>query len=480
MKSCTQLFLLILLLVAHAATAQKEVEKADREYVALRYRNAIPIYLRALEKDSSDAEVVTKLADCLYKIRDYPNALYWYAKAVKMDPSNTRLALPYAQLLAANSEYGKAAIWYEKHLDEAGSDETARNFLDTYMHLDRFMDSSRWDIRFLNINTGYDEFSPSWFDGGLIFVSNRPRTVVSKNTFEWDRTPFLSLYQVADTSIVKTVDPPAAPHIDMDKYQGVYRPTPNDSRRVSAPAAELRLPMELPPVPKESVVLFNKQLESRFHEGPVSFNSRGDTIFMSRNNVFKGKSGKDKKGVNRLKIYSAIFRYGDWKDFTEFPYNSDEYSVGHPALTADGDFLYFVSDMPGGRGGSDIWYCRKMSNGWSAPVNAGPAINTKGNEMFPYISKDGTLYFSSDGKGGLGGLDIFLIRLQDDLPAGKAANLGYPVNSSRDDFGVLLNKDGYTGYFSSNRCGSDDLYYFRFVGPGYPSGIVTPVTQVAR
>ncbi|MCK7554405.1 hypothetical protein MKQ70_05055 [Chitinophaga sedimenti] len=107
-------------------------------------------------------------------------------------------------------------------------------------------------------------------------------------------------------------------------------------------------------------------------------------------------------------------------------------------------------------------------------------MNTKGNEMFPYVSKDGILYFSSDGHGGLGGLDVFCIRLKDGLPGGTVANLGYPVNSSRDDFGWLLNKDGYSGYFSSNRSGSDDLYHFKFTGPGYPSGIITPPAQASR
>ncbi|MCK7554404.1 tetratricopeptide repeat protein [Chitinophaga sedimenti] len=330
MKFFTTLFLLILLLIGNATMAQKEVKKADREYATMRYRNAIPIYLRALKKDAADAAVVMKLADCLFKIRDYQNALRWHEKAVQMAPANSRLVLPYAQLLAANGQYSKAALWYEKYLDEHGEDEIAGNFLDTYMHLDRYLDSSRWTISFLNINTGYDEFSPSWWDGGLVFVSNRPRTMARRSTFEWDRTEFLTLYYVRDTAIIKEVATPPEPEISMDSYQGVFRPTANDTRRVSAPAAEVRLTVEMPPVPKESVTTLNKQLESKFHEGPVTFNSRGDTIFMSRNNIFRGKVGKDKKGVNRLKIYSAVYRYGDWKDFTAFKYNSDEYSVGHP------------------------------------------------------------------------------------------------------------------------------------------------------
>ncbi|WP_295129278.1 tetratricopeptide repeat protein [uncultured Chitinophaga sp.] len=462
---------LMLVLVSYSTKAQREVKNADREYAALRYRNAIPVYLRALKKDTANVEITEKLADCLYKIKDYQNAMTWYDKSIAMDPDNPRLVLPYAQLLAANGQYAKAAIWYEKYLDKHGDDETAKAFLDTYMHLDRFLDSSRWTITYLNINTGYDEFSPSWFDGGLLFVSNRPRTRIVQHTFEWDRSPFLNLYHVDDTSIIKTVPPPAEVPVDISSYRGVYRPTANDNRKVSAPAVESKLPLDLPPVPKESVLPFNKQLETKYHEGPVTFNAVGDSIYLSRNNIFKGKVGKDKKGVNKLKIYAAIYRYGDWKDFREFPYNSHDYSVGHPALNPGGDILYFVSDMPGGRGGSDIWFCHKTPEGWSKPENAGPSINTKGNEMFPYISREGTLYFSSDGRGGLGGMDIFCMKLQNSMPSGKSENMGYPLNSSKDDFGVLVNKDGYTGYFSSNRCGTDDLFHFRFTGPGYPTGI---------
>lgn len=188
-------------------------------------------------------------------------------------------------------------------------------------------------------------------------------------------------------------------------------------------------------------------------------------MYLSTNNYYRGQFKRDGQGVNRLKIYLAIYRYGDWLDAGAFPYNGDGYSTTHPALHPDGNILYFASDRPGGLGGTDIYYCVKNDSGWAAPVNAGPLINTPGNEAFRYISIAGDLYFSSDGRGGLGGLDIFRIPLRAQIPDGTAKNIGYPVNSSGDDFGVWVSEDGATGYFSSNRYGSDDVFSFRYT-PG--------------
>ncbi|MCO6478685.1 MAG: PD40 domain-containing protein [Phaeodactylibacter sp.] len=207
---------------------------------------------------------------------------------------------------------------------------------------------------------------------------------------------------------------------------------------------------------------FSLRINSQFHEGPVSFNRDGDMMYFTRNNLMQGVQKADSKGRVGMKIYQASQGQFDWENVRELPFNSDEYSCMHPSLSPDGNKLYFASNRPGGKGNLDIWVSFNQNGQWSEPVNMGPQVNTGGNEAFPFIHESGTLFFSSDGHKGYGGLDLFMIDVGQP-EWGALINLGEPFNSKADDLGVILNPDGDIGYFSSNRAGGkgkDDIYMF--------------------
>jgi outer membrane protein OmpA-like peptidoglycan-associated protein len=179
----------------------------------------------------------------------------------------------------------------------------------------------------------------------------------------------------------------------------------------------------------------------------------------TRNNYIKGQTQKSTDGIIKLKLYTADGH--NLKHITEFPYNSNEYSAGHPALNKEGNILIFASDMPGGYGGTDLYFSVRSGKGpWTRPVNLGKKINTEGNELFPYLDNLGNLYFASTGHAGLGGLDIFEVPLKEMKPTSMPRNMGAPINSSTDDFGLIIGDDGKGGYFSSNRKGTDDIFAF--------------------
>jgi outer membrane protein OmpA-like peptidoglycan-associated protein len=213
--------------------------------------------------------------------------------------------------------------------------------------------------------------------------------------------------------------------------------------------------------PQLAADLFNQE----YHDGPASFNLPNTEIFFNRTYVYrdKGKKGQDKIRTHLLKIFSSVKKKAKWTNPEPFFLNNNEYSVGHPALSRDGNILYFVSDMKGGYGGTDLYMCRRLQAGWGQPVNLGPVVNTSGNEMFPYMATSGDLYFASDGHAGFGGLDIFRTRMLGDSIWMKPENLYQPINSSFDDFSLCMAGDGRSGFFSSNRPGgqgSDDIYQF--------------------
>jgi len=207
----------------------------------------------------------------------------------------------------------------------------------------------------------------------------------------------------------------------------------------------------------------NEVGSTKYHEGPVTFDQSGERIFFSRNQYLKGKKRTSKKGIMKMNIYSAIKSGDDWVNEKELPWNTQEYEEVHPTLTADGNRLYFASNRPGGFGGMDLYYSDFQGGKWEEPVNLGDTINTAGNEIFPFIHEDGTLYFASDGWGGFGGLDIFSSEQDESIAWQSPLNIGTPFNSPKDDFGFILNMTGTAGYLSSARDGGngkDDIYSF--------------------
>ncbi len=219
---------------------------------------------------------------------------------------------------------------------------------------------------------------------------------------------------------------------------------------------------------------FSLELNSRLHEGPVSFNREGDRILLTRNNLRDGIARSDAKGRVGLKIFEAVRGEYDWVSIVELPFNSDDFSCMHPTLSPDGNRIFFASDKPGGYGGFDLYVVEQRGNGWSDMFNLGPEVNTPGNEVFPFIHETGTLFFASDGHKGLGDLDIFFVDLST-RTWGAVTNLGEPFNSKADDFGFVLDPYGKAGFFTSDRpggAGKDDIYGFK--APRGIKGITQP------
>jgi outer membrane protein OmpA-like peptidoglycan-associated protein len=209
----------------------------------------------------------------------------------------------------------------------------------------------------------------------------------------------------------------------------------------------------------EKPIAFLEDFATKYNDGPFCSTKDGQNIFFTRNSIAKSEKSLD--GSQKLRIFQATVYKGDIQSLMDLKVNSNEYNCAHPAISADGKTLYFSSDMGGGKGGMDIWYCKLDAGGaWTPPTNLGDKVNTPGNEVFPNVTPEGILYFASDGHGGLGGLDVFEVKIKDDK-AGKVYNMGKPVNSEHDDFAYNLNEDGKKGFLSSNRKTggmNDDIY----------------------
>ncbi|MBI1228451.1 MAG: OmpA family protein [Bacteroidetes bacterium] len=271
------------------------------------------------------------------------------------------------------------------------------------------------------VNTKHLEFSPAFYQNGIVFVTS----------------------QNEDSKKDRKID---------ERFFDLYYADLNPNGMPSEPW------------------FFSPNLNSKLHEGPVSFGPDYQTIYFTRNEMKNGKAVTGNNGEVNLQIYMADKSPTDWINLRSLPFNGDDYNCAHPTLTADGNHLYFSSNMPGGYGGMDLYRSDKVNGQWGWPVNLGSAINTPGNEVFPYIHNSGTLFFSSDGHGGFGGLDLFMTNTPD--KATEITNIGAPFNSEEDDLGFLLDNEGKTGYFASGRSegeGKDDIYYFNLPNSLVPS-----------
>ncbi|MDB5231214.1 MAG: flagellar motor protein MotB [Chitinophagaceae bacterium] len=310
-------------------------------------------------------------------------------------------------------------------------------------------DARSWQIKYLAINTAYNEYGPQPRGQGLVFISDRPSGKERRQAGVV--LPFSVFYNAPDIATLKEGEPIIK---EKDKTKKLKKDASFLNQQTSldndklAPLISVRT-KEL--VKDSNSVLFNVHETTGFNLGPMSFSPDGTTLFYTRNKKQKHNN------VFGLEIVEAKMENNEWKVMHTWPDASNASSFFHPAITADGKRLFFSSNMPGGMGGIDIYYSDLTEKGWSSPVNCG-IINTAGNEEFPY-SRGDTLYFSSDRPGGLGGLDIYRA-VKTDTCWLKPGNLGNPVNSSFDDFGISWDYNNDAGYFSSNRFGSDDIFSF--------------------
>jgi hypothetical protein len=208
----------------------------------------------------------------------------------------------------------------------------------------------------------------------------------------------------------------------------------------------------------EKPVAVKSERSLLFNNGPLCVASDGKTVYFT-SEVETGNPSKSRKFRNRSGIFTALLSGNELTSIKPFKFNNPSYDIGQPALNPDGNLLFFASDMPGGLGGSDIYYCRNTNGEWSEPVNLGPAVNSPSTDNYPFMHQSGRLFFTSDRQGGFGGLDVYYSVMNNDTWE-EPVRLAEPVNSSSDDFAFVAQPDLQTGYFSSNRMRNDDIYEF--------------------
>ncbi len=471
---------LMAMAVSLLAHGQSLIKMADKYYDDLAYAKAIETYEQALDKNLSGDKATQariKLADSYCKIKDTQNAervfRELFSNSTELGDQNNSVLLKYAQVLASNGKYAESQEMYEKYNQKAQNDPRGSGFSQLYDDISVLSaNADCYNVSYLSINTTAADFSPAYHKEGLIFVSNRTSNTGVKRVFKWSETPFLDLFFLEDLSALGSSTASLGgsssnsskkgkkiSFVGSDEYTA---PTANDSRTLgSYSGTNVLMGYGYGDKPQTESDRLSNPINTKYHEGPAAFFKDGQHVIFTRNNFINGKAVKGSDGINKLKLYIATAKNDNWSDIEELPFNSNDYSTGHPSLNAEENLLFFASDMPGGFGGTDIYASRYEGGNWSQPINLGPSVNSKGNEMFPFVDEKGNLYFSSDGIPGLGGLDIFYVRLTDTEVNGTAINLGVPINSSQDDFGLVTDGERKKGYFSSNRkrAGDDDDIY---------------------
>ena len=402
--------------------AQKKL--ADKFFENYSYIKATELYQEAVKKGDSSEHVLTRLGDCYYNNSKSKEAALWYGKAVnKYKNVNPEYLFKYIQTLRSLGNYEEADKWLAKFKDIQNGESRSKDFdvnnLEMYDELSS-TENTVVEVENLPFNSKYSDFGSYIYNNQLVFASARNSD--DKKLYGWNQEPFLDLYEVSVTEK------------DGKKEYG----TPD--------------------------FINSSKINTKYHEASVAITKDGKTMYFTRDNVDrKNKLDYDRKGTSHLKLYKATLENGSWENIVELPFNDNVYSTGHPALSPDDKKLYFVSDREGGFGQTDIYEVDILENNkYSTPKNLGPKVNTAQREMFPFVSKDSTLYFSSDGQLNLGLLDIFKSNILKDENA-EPENLGAPYNSGYDDFAFFMNDESKTGYFSSNRPGgqgNDDIYSF--------------------
>lgn len=404
--------------------AQSRHERiGDEMYERLAYAKAIPHYKAAVKRAPENAALTARLAHCYYLIRDYSAAEACYAKLVEMEGMPYESYFEYGHVLLQQRRYDEAQTAFLNHDRLNPEDGIAWRFAESLINRETwFRDSSAFDVQALPFNSADSDFGAVSYAGGVVFASSRPVGSPTDLIYEGLNAHFLNLY-----------------HAELKDDEANTWGNPD---------------------------LLKGDVRTKFHESNFTVDTSGSRAFFSRNNFLDGKKGKNDAKTILLKIYQTSMEGIKGKDIVEFPFNNDSYSLTHPAISADGQHLYFSSNMPGGEGGKDLYVSHFQNGNWTAPENLGNLVNTPGDEVFPFPGENGLLYFASDGHPGLGHLDIFETRPEAADP--EIRNIGAPINSEFDDFAIFWNPGGETGYFSSNRPGGkgdDDIYRFQMELP---------------
>lgn len=408
------------------SNAKRLIQKADQYFDKMWYAEAAELYEEAIKKEANNysLDILQKAGDAYYYNTNMAKAYYYYNlifERYEQEVSPDQI-FKYAHTLKGTGKYAKSKRMmrlYDKEIKNGNvGSKVDLNSGKKEAVLDNILDSElKFELKNLAINTKYSEFSPMFYNGDeIVFASAKDSSIFSTRRYKWNNQPYLDLYV----------------------------------SKINRESQDLK-----------EAIRFSKKINSKYHEASVAFTPDNSTMFFTRNNYGK-KLKRSMKGINHLKIYTSKKIDGEWSEAEEVPFNSDEYSTGHPALSPDGKKLYFVSDMPGTIGETDIFVVDVLGNGnYSEPRNLGPEINTEQKEMFPFINGK-KLYFASNGHIGLGGLDVYEVAY-DEKGFKEVVNMGQPINSNKDDFSYIVNEENQQGYFASNRRGGkgdDDIYSF--------------------
>lgn len=406
-------FLLLLSFVSSCwfVSAQIKQRKADEHFQQLEYYYAAPIYADMAKKTiqgkgTANWENVQKAAFSFKQIFQYNRAKYFYAKLYETNRLTEADFVEYIDLLRVVGQYEEA----ENVLKDAKIKFPTNNFVQLLAKKNRDLaplkaDSAIYSISPLSINSDMGDFCPAFYNNGILFMSKAKNAGFLNKRYGWDNSYFINMLYSA---------------YDVDSS------------------------LNKPKVLKDAFF-------SRAHDGPVSFSPDGNTMVITKNTLGKHNGSE----IVVLAVYFSKKVNGVWQEVTPFAYNNTAYNVGHACFSADGNRLFFASEQPGGLGGADLYYCNKVGDTWSEPIHLGPTINTDQDDLFPFATEN-TLYFSSKGHFGIGGLDVFSTPISLE---GTVSNMGAPINTSYDDFGIISLQNDNSGFFSSNRGDFVDRIY---------------------
>lgn len=414
------IFSIFALLLFNIHLAQSTRADANEHFQNLDFTEAILLYQKLQSKKKKTKPLfVARLAESYFSINDYGNARIWYEKlyALKEKRIDETTFIKYVQCLKACQEYTEANTLIKEYYDY--DKLKLAIILEQEKYLDSLLsEGPSYSISNAGINSPFSDFAPMYYKEDIVFSSSRSPEFTNDSTYSWNNQPYLSIL---------------AAH--RDKSTGKL----SDTRK------------------------FHKNIQSSFHEGTLTYSADYKTVYFTQNYLKGNDLLVNPKGFSNMQILRGDVEGDSIVGIESLKFNNPKYSFGHPFLTKDGKRLYFVSNMYGGFGETDIYYVDIREDGKLGPAtNLGPTVNTAGREMFPFVTGQ-NLYFASDSHFGLGGLDIFKSKIDTVNGYEIPKNMGTPINSNRDDFALIIDDSESTGYLSSNRLngkGDDDIYSF--------------------
>lgn len=398
-----------------SACSNALIKAGDKAVDNLSYSQAVQKYEKALNGQPENIDLKLKLANAHRLQNNSIASEKYYQEVADSIGLPAEEQLHFAQVLMKNKKYDEAKGYLKTYLKDNPTDVLASDLLASIDNINELKeDTSAYILTELPLDFLVSMYGSAKYGNGIV-VSGETEIVSAKSANPWTGYSFLDMFYLEKDS------------------DGNW---------------------EIP-------VLFGEGLNGPFHDGTATFSKDQNTIIYTRSAMRNEKKRLlNEENENQFFLYTSKKEDGKWSEPVKLPFNNVDYSIGHPSLTDDGKTLYFSSDMPGGYGGSDLYKSTYEGNSWSQPINLGSSINTPGNEVFPHVDKDGKLYFSSEGHRTLGGLDVFVSEQLAGVWS-SPINLAYPLNSSRDDFAILVNEDDSTGFVSSNRSGVDMVYEYQ-------------------